>query len=48
MGTGTLVRLGMGHCFVRLNKLDKASVWVPILSLALSTVVELPKQDKAR
>ena len=24
MGTGTLVRLGMGHCFVRLNKLDKA------------------------
>ena len=24
MGTDTLVRLGMGHCFVKLNKLDKA------------------------
>ena len=51
MGTGTLVRLGMGHCFVKLNKLDKASKMGTGTLVRLGMghcFVKLNKLDKAR
>ena len=52
MGTDTLVRLGMGHCFVKLNKLDKKPGKMgtdTLVRLGMGhCFVKLNKLDKAR